>query len=151
MGPIVRPSDAEDQPPSTDQMATAEDTSPLRDPELAAFSAWLDDLPEFTVATKCDSDGRWFALVEEFDITGMGGSEGAAVRDMVHLLAAYLWAHFRDGTPFAQTLRPIPTKLKFEIRRDSLVGRGLNAVHRRQRGRERTMLFPADYLQASNC
>lgn len=130
-------------------MTTATDHPHAPAPNRDALSAWLMGLPEFTVVTKRDHDGRWFALVEEFDITGMGDSEDAALKDMLGLLSAYLLAHFEDGTPFEETRRPIPRRLKLEIRAGSLMLHGVQRLAHRERGRERKMLYPPEFLQAT--
>src|SRR5215211_6225980 len=75
---------------------------------------------ELTLAQKCE-DSRWFVLIEEFDITGMGETLEDARWDALHLLGAYLHDHFHDGTPFEQTLRPIPRRLKLKIRAETKI------------------------------
>ncbi len=116
-----------------------------------AFRAWLPDWLEITLATRRDGY-RWFALAEEFDVTGMGDSEQAASQDMIGLLAVYLLSHFEEGHEFDQALRPIPGRLKMEIRRDQFLNRVRRLV-RRPVGRETPLLIPPDALRpaAAHC
>lgn len=111
------------------------------------FHAWLPEWFEITLATRREGD-RWFALAEEFDITGMGNSEQAAKRDMLGLLAVYLVSHFEEGHAFETTWRPIPVRLKMVIRRDQMVNRAIRLL-RRPAGRETHLLVPSDALQPS--
>jgi len=111
-----------------------------------AFSAWLPEWFEITLATRREN-GRWFALVEEFDITGMGDSEMAAQRDMLGLLAAYLVSHFEEGHAFEDAWRPIPRGLKLTIRRDQLLNRAVRFA-RGPVGRETRLLIPPAALRS---
>jgi hypothetical protein len=117
--------------------------SQTRNPEDAAqaFYDWLPEWFEITLATKFENE-RWFALVEEFDIIGMGGTEAEAKDDMLALLAAYLTSHYAQGHDFFDALRPIPLRLKVAIRRDILMGGIVSRIARRPAGRETKLLVP---------
>lgn len=119
-------------------MATAE--APSSDERAKAFAAWLPEDAVFRAAIKRTGD-HWYALAEEFDITGMGETPNAALREMFDLIEAYLRAFFEEGRPFDDALRPIPLKLKVGIRAQSALGslvRGLNG----RLPRERSYLLP---------
>jgi predicted RNase H-like HicB family nuclease len=87
------------------------DAGPVAD----GLRSWLPHWLELTFAQKRE-DGRWFVLIEEFDITGTGDTPEDARDQALDLLDAYLIDHFRSGTPFEQTLRPIPARLRFAVR-----------------------------------
>jgi hypothetical protein len=77
--------------------------------------AWLPEWLELTLAQKREND-QWFVLIEEYDITGTGETQEAARAQALDLLQAYLLDHFHDGTPFDETRRPIPARLKLSVR-----------------------------------
>jgi hypothetical protein len=130
---------------------TVHETHREVDAKMEAFDQWMRGLLSFRVALRREQ-GQWFALAEDFDITGMGESREDALRDMVGLLSAYLMAHFEDGTPFEQTLRPIPRRLRIEIRRDTFLSQILERfAHRAPRNEEAQTLVPAEYLHAAVC
>jgi hypothetical protein len=87
-------------------------------------------------------------LIEEFDITGMGSTREEARLDALHLLGAYLRDHFEDGTPFEQTFRPIPRRLKFEVRASTLIHRLLRALGPRG-AKEYKVLVPPSALNGA--
>jgi hypothetical protein len=116
------------------------------DEREARLEAWLPDDFEFGLALKREAD-RWFALVMEFDITGSGDSRAAAVADAFGLLGAYLEAYFDDGADFSQTLRPIPTRLRFRIRVESMIAKPLRLTALRlPLSDEATYALPAGLL-----
>ena len=88
----------------------------------SAFDEWLrretEDLV-LEVALKREND-QWFALLTQFDITGVGESRTDAVRDSFALLFAYLRAYFEDGASVASALRPVPRSLRLRIEAESL-------------------------------
>jgi hypothetical protein len=96
-------------------------------PREQEFSAWLDEDFEAHVAVKYEQ-GQWFALLLEFDITGCGGTRGAAVQDSFELLGSYLQAYFQEGASFADAIRRVPWRLRARIAVESLVGRPLRGL-----------------------
>lgn len=106
--------------------------------------AWLPEWLELTLAQKCE-DGRWFVLIEDFDITGMGATLEDARRDALQLLGAYLGDHFKDGTPFDETFRHIPLRLKLEVRGGTLLHHIVRAIGPRE-AKEYKILVPPSAL-----
>lgn len=106
-------------------MATIEHTSQSED--VTRFAAWLPDEVEVRVALKREH-GQWFALQMDFDITGTGGTRGAAVRESFELLIAYLHAHFEEGAEFSDAYRPVPRRLRAQIVLESAAARSLRHV-----------------------
>lgn len=104
---------------------------------------WL----EVTLAQRCDSE-RWSVLIEEFDITGMGSTLEDARRDAMQLLHAYLLDHFQDGTPFEETLRPIPRRLRLEVRAGTMLHRVVRALGPRG-AKEYKVLVPPSALNGT--
>jgi hypothetical protein len=96
-------------------------------PREQEFSAWLDDDFSVHVAIKYEHD-QWYALLLEFDITGCGGTRGAAVQDSFELLGSYLQAYFEDGASFADAIRPVPWRLRARIAVESMIGRPLRGL-----------------------
>lgn len=117
-------------------------SSASNDDAIEPFVEWLDGYLELRIATKREN-GRWFALVEEFDIAGMGETERQAMSQVFDLLGAYLWAHFTDGKAFSETKRPIPVSLKLQIRVETRIHRLLHRA-----GRENRYLVPPQVLNA---
>lgn len=127
---------------ATSQHHLQSSSAPAEEDNLKPFMAWLGGYLRLRIATKREN-GRWFALVEEFDITGMGDTENEAVQQMFDLLGAYLWAHFADGNTFADAKRPIPLSLKLRIRLDNRIDK-----LRRRAGGENLYLVPPQALNA---
>ena len=99
-------------------------TSVAADQRIADFDAWLPDDLALHVAVKREND-QWFALLVEFDITGCGETRAEAVRQSFDLLTCYLQEYFEEGAAFADTLRPIPAKLRLQITVESAIARAL--------------------------
>jgi predicted RNase H-like HicB family nuclease len=76
-------------------------------------------------------DGRWTALVQEFDIAGVGPTEEAALREMDELVRDYLQLLLREGASQKQARRPISRQ-----RRVRLEARRMVASVRRRMSRE---------------
>ncbi len=87
-----------------------------------AFADWLDQERAFVLAVERRED-RWYALLVDFDITGMGATRHDAIEQVFDLLMAYLVAYFEDGQPFSAALRPIPKLLRTRIRLETSIGR----------------------------
>ena len=95
-------------------MPVQEATRERREPTPLGFAEWLPRWLELTLAKKPER-GRWFVLIEEFDITGVGSTPNDALDEAISLLMAYLEAHYADGASFEDTLRPIPRRLRLII------------------------------------
>lgn len=119
------------------------------DQELEAFHEWMPGWLNLTFASKYEG-GRWFALVEEFDIIGTGVDETHARDQALALLAAYLVDHFRSGTPFEATLRRVPALLRVKIRLGTLTHIVMRLLHR-PAGRETKAMVPARALDFAGC
>ena len=87
-------------------------------------------------------DGRWFVIIEEFDIAGVGDTIEDARAEALALLNAYLQAHRDDGTRFEETLRPIPRRMKIEIRLGTALHRVLGGDHAERALSEERVLVP---------
>jgi hypothetical protein len=127
-------------------VSAAEHQSP---PDLDAIHQWLMPLVRVQVWFRYEH-GSWYCLAEDFDITGMGSSRDAAFSDMVDLLGAYLGSHYKAGAAFEQTLRPIPRKLKIQIR-SQVAASSVRSRLARSRGamrksEELATFIPADAL-----
>jgi hypothetical protein len=92
------------------------------EPVDPAFLDWVPDGARLNLWLKPEN-GHWFALAEEFDITGMGSDPGGAIEDALHLVDAYLLAHFKDGVGYEAALRPIPLRMKLEIKALAMANR----------------------------
>jgi hypothetical protein len=101
-----------------DEMAIV-DTPRASEPGFADWLLQANDLA-MTVAVKREGD-QWYALLQQFDITGAGDTRAAAVKEAFELLLAYLHAFYEDGAPFADALRPIPASLELRIKTESLI------------------------------
>lgn len=95
--------------------------------------------------------GDWFCLFEQFDITGTGDSERDAYRDALGLLVAYLSTYFHEGQPLRAALRPIPLRLKLEIRRDVIVGSVLRRVLHRPGDHESKVVILPEQVASGYC
>jgi hypothetical protein len=125
------------------------ETTP-QDHSPAALDEWLEDWLPLTFARRRDGD-RWFSLIEEFDITGMGATPREARDDALSLLSAYLHAHYEDGTPFKETLRPIPRRLKLEIRAGTLLHLVAGKGRAQSAADEERALVPPSALNGAAC
>lgn len=107
------------------------------------FMSWLLDAPlDLSVYWK-HQDNQWFCMFEDYDITGVGADERSSYRDAVGLLGAYLCSCFVDGLTVDQARRPVPWKLKLEIRRDLLIGGILSRLSNEPGDHEgRTVILP---------
>lgn len=115
-------------------------------PAASELRVWFPEWLELTLAQKREDD-RWFVLIEEFDITGMGATIEAARTDALSLLGAYLADHWKDGIPFEQTFRPIPRRVKLEVRGGSLLHQIVHALGPRG-AREYKVLVPPGALNS---
>jgi hypothetical protein len=138
-------------------MSTAEhshDDPEALDPE--AMKEWVRPLMHMHVWCRKEH-GQWYVLAEEFDITGMGDTEEAAYQDMLGLLAAYLSSHYADGASFEDAMRPIPAKLKRQIRMQAALSAVRNAAARvlsrtpRSQSQEYSTLISADSVLRAHC
>lgn len=109
------------------------------------FARWLPRYLDLRVAKKREG-GRWFVLIANFDITGVGETSDDALDEAFSLLNAYLRAHFEDGTPFEQTLRPIPRRMRAAIHIATAISR-LLPVERRPSERH-ALVSPSTLLHA---
>lgn len=94
-------------------------SAPVSDAE---FLEWVPDGAKLHIWLTPD-EGHWFALVEEFDITGMGATQDEAIDDARELVDSYLMSYMRDGAPYKDALRPIPLRMRLEIKTLAIVGR----------------------------
>lgn len=112
-----------------------------------AFADWFDQERAFVLAVE-RREARWYALLVDFDITGMGATPQEAIEQAFDLLMGYLVAYFEDGQPFAAALRPIPTLLRTRIRLEAGIGRFVRRLGGRQLAfaSERTYTVPPSLL-----
>lgn len=105
-----------DAPPlgEKETLPVQEATRERREPTPLGLAEWLPRWLDLTLAKK-RAHGRWFVLIGEFDITGVGLTLDDAIDEAISLLMAYLGAHYADGASFEDTLRPIPRRLRLGI------------------------------------
>lgn len=96
-----------------------------------AFADWFDQERAFALAVE-RREARWYALLMDFDITGVGATRQDAIEQAFDLLTAYLVAYFEDGQPFSAALRPIPRLLRARIRLETSIGRLVRRLGGRQ-------------------
>ena len=58
--------------------------------------------------------GQWYATATDFDIAGVGPDEGAAYRNLIKLLTAYLRSYYDEGRPYVDAIRRSPRPLHLE-------------------------------------
>lgn len=49
--------------------------------------------------------GQWYAVVEDFGLSGVGKSQNAALSDVTGLVEAYLRSYYEEGRPYHEALR----------------------------------------------
>lgn len=101
-----------------DDMMASNAPKPLRKFDVPeGFADWMPDKLRFKLLLE-RANGQWYATAESFNISGVGPSEHAAVRDVLDLVNAYLLAHYEDGVSFEETLRPVSlsTGVKIEAK-----------------------------------
>lgn len=119
--------------------------------DLQAVREWLAPLVRVNLWFHYENTS-WYCLVEDFDITGMGPTRDDAFADMIGLLGAYLGSHYKAGVAFEHTKRPIPPKLKLQIRARAAASSALARLSRPQgaepKSEELATFIPADALLA---
>ena len=105
-------------------MATAARPAP---PSHDNFVDWLAS-PFIRVASYRQHD-QWYAVAEDFDIVGMGATEGIATQEVVGLVEAYLRSYHRDGLPYEAAWRPIPFRGRLANVMRGFVARSLQWSH----------------------
>lgn len=108
---------------------------------------WLPHWLRLTFALR-RMDERWFVLIEEFDITGVGATPEDARDEAMKLLGSYLHAHYEDGATFEQALRPIPRRLRWLIHLGTIV---YWVVRRPRTPTEERALVPSAALNGAAC
>jgi hypothetical protein len=111
---------------------------------VGAPSGW-PELIESAVFTQ-KRDSSWFAICVEFDITGTGATEAAALREMHGLVRDYLDHSLTEGLPYDVVRRRLPLSDRVKLH----AARAWHIAGRR-RGRERSMLFLPAIHSHANC
>lgn len=91
---------------------------PMRIPD--GFADWLGDCA-FMIAVE-RRDGKWYALIMDFDITNVGATQREAIQSAVESMTEYLIAYFEDGVSYEATLRPVPRRMRTRIRAEAAIG-----------------------------
>lgn len=103
-------------------MSAVPSTSPGKGPEHGAqavtVNVWL--IPE---------EDHWVALMEEYDIVGMGPSPEAAVVEMDELFADYVQIVLAEGLSLEEAKRPIPLRQRAALHAGRVWGNLVDAVH----------------------
>jgi hypothetical protein len=71
---------------------------------------------------------KWFALLVQFDITGMGDSPREALNEAFSMMVSYLHAFYEEGQPVESAVRPVPVALRARIELEGVFARILRAV-----------------------
>ena len=96
-------------------------------PSPDTFVEWLDS-PFIRVASYRQHE-QWYAVAEDFDVVGIGTTEGAATQEVAALVEAYLRSYHRDGLSYRAAWRPIPVRARLAYVARGFLARSLQWSH----------------------
>lgn len=103
---------------------------------------WIPDEASLTLVTRPEEE-HWVALILEHDVIGQGPTQNLAVSEAFQLLAFYLFAFFKAGKSYAESIRRVPFGKRLRIHASMVFGFIIRTA-----SREREYRVPAGQVEA---